>query len=139
MLTIEIVAVMLVVMGLSHVMWSGTWGDLSMNMLSGRTPAAMGLIGGGIALLLGLMIVLSEPPTDGALVIATAVGWLLIAKGGLWLLLPPLLLHLLPRRASTFATLNVVWGLIAVIAGGVLIWAIYQARLADAPMYIPPP
>ncbi|MCH2143349.1 MAG: hypothetical protein MK077_10180 [Phycisphaerales bacterium] len=127
MFTLQMVAIMLIVLGLSNVLWSGTWADFSMNMLGGRTPAGWGMLGGSIALLAGLAIVLSKPPQDGFLIIGTIVGWLMIAKGSLWLVLPPLVMRMIPQRASTFAMLNVIWGVLAIAAGGVLIWAIDQS------------
>ncbi|MCP4760057.1 MAG: hypothetical protein GY894_03945 [Planctomycetes bacterium] len=126
MLTAQIVALMLIVVGLSNVLWSGTWADMITGTLTSRHPAAMGLLSGGIFLLLGLAIILTKPPTDGMLIIATIVGWIMIAKGGLWLLAPPIMLRLAPRRASTAASLHVAFGLFAIIAGGVLAKAAFS-------------
>ena len=127
MFTLQLVAIMLIMLGLSHVLWSGTWADFSMNMLGGRTPAGWGMLSGSIALLAGLAIVLSTPPRHGFLMIGTVVGWLLIVKGSCWLVLPPVMMRLIPQRASTFALLNVIWGVLSVVAGGILLWAIDQA------------
>ncbi len=127
MFTLQLVAIMLIMLGLSHVLWSGTWADFSMNMLGGRTPAGWGMLSGSIALLAGLAIVLSTPPRDGFLMIGMVVGWLLIVKGSCWLVLPPVMMRLIPQRASTFALLNVIWGVLSVVAGSILLWAIDQA------------
>ncbi len=127
MLTAQIVAVMLIAVGLSNVLWSGTWADMITGSLTSRHPAAMGLLSGSIGLLLGLAVVLSGPPTEGPLIITAVVGWIMIAKGSLWLLVPPMMLRLAPRRASTAASLHVATGLLAVIAGCVLAWAAFTS------------
>jgi hypothetical protein len=132
MLTAQIVAIMLIVLGLSNVLWSGTWADMITGSLSSRHPAAMGLLAGAIGLLLGLLVVLTDPPTNGLLLITLVVGWIMIAKGALWLLVPPLMLRTVPRRGSRAAAIHVAMGLVTTAAGGLLAWAAFGGE--PAPM-----
>jgi len=120
MLASQITAVLLITVGLSHVLWSGLWGDMTSQFLRSRHPAGIGMISGMVSLLVGLILVLPEHPRDGVLLITVVVGWVLIVKGGAWLLLPGVMLALVPRRPLTLARASVFWGIIAVAAGGVL-------------------
>ncbi len=126
MLASQVTAVLLVTIGLSHVLWSGLWGDMTSQFLRARHPAGIGMIGGVISLILGLVLVLPDPPGDGALMIATVVGWIMVVKGAAWLLLPGLMLTLIPRRTLTLARASVFWGVVSVAAGGMLASAAFD-------------
>jgi uncharacterized membrane protein HdeD (DUF308 family) len=142
MLASQITAVLLVTVGLSHVLWSGLWGDMASQFLRSRHPAGFGMVGGMISLILGLILVLPWQPTDGALIITLIVGWVLIVKGAAWLLLPGLMLALVPRRTLTLARASVFWGIVAGAAGGVLASVAFEqppASTAEAEPRVNPP
>lgn len=135
MLAAQVVSIILLVLGLSHVLWSGLWSEIAGQLMRSRQPATAGMIGGMISLVLGLLIVLSDPPTQGALVITVVVGWAVVIKGAMWLLLPGVMVSLVPRRPNVHARVSVFWGVLAIVAG------IFLARAAfsnDVPTHASP-
>lgn len=132
MLAAQIVSIVLLVLGLSHVLWSGLWAEIVGQLMRSRQPATAGMIGGMFSLVIGLLIVLSDPPTQGALIITLIVGWVSLVKGAMWLLLPSVMLSLVPRRAQIHARISAFWGVVAIVCGIVL------ARAAFAPAPPPP-
>ncbi len=120
MLDSQITAIVLITAGLSQMLWSGLWADINTQFMRSRHPAGIGMLIGVLALILGLLLILPNQPRDGALMITTIVGWIMVFKAGVWLLLPSLALALVPRRTQSIATLSVFWGLISITAGGIL-------------------
>ncbi|MDP6986487.1 MAG: hypothetical protein QGG74_00450 [Phycisphaerales bacterium] len=128
MLASQITAVLLITVGLSQVLWSGLWADMSSQFIRSRHPAGIGMVGGMVSLILGLVLVLPDRSSDGVLVITIVVGWIMVVKGGAWLLLPGLMLALIPRRTLTIATASVFWGVVSIAAGGVLAGAAFASQ-----------
>ena len=120
MLADQITSITPIVLGLSHVLWAGLWADMATQFIRSRHPAGAGMIGGTIALILGLLLVLPHHHDQGVRVLTVVVGWILVVKGAAWLLLPGLMLALVPRRPVAIARLSVFWGVVAMTAGGVL-------------------
>ena len=119
----QLIAIMLLVLGASHVLWSGLWADAAMTLTRSRHPATTGMIGGAVSLAVGVSIILAKPSTHGFLIITTIIGWISIAKGAGWLLMPSLMLAIVPRTRSGLTGICVIWGLVAMAAGAALLFA----------------
>lgn len=132
MLASQITSIVLIAAGLSQVMWSGLWADMTAHFMRSRHPAGIGMLIGMLALIIGLLLILPDDPRDGSLMITTVVGWIIVVKAGIWLLLPGLALALVPRRTGAIATLSVSWGLISLIAGGILASAAFADTVQSA-------
>ena len=134
MLAAQITAIMLIAAGLSQVLWSGLWADLTAQFMRSRHPAGTGMLIGMLALVLGLLLILPDHPRSGPLIITTIVGWIMVVKAGVWLLLPGLALAVVPRRTRAIATLSVFWGLISMTAGGVLAASAFADTAQSVPL-----
>ncbi len=130
MLASQITAVLLITVGLSQVLWSGLWADMAAQFLRSRHPAGIGMVSGMISLILGLLLVLPETDTSGGLIITAVIGWIMVVKGAGWLLLPGLMLALIPRRTLTIARASVLWGVVSIVAGGVLAQSAFVDQLS---------
>ena len=119
----ELVAIVMLAIGLSHVLWAGRWADAALGWTRSRHPATTGMISGIVALAIGAAILLARPSTDGLLIITTVIGWIAAIRGVAWLLLPGIMLSLIPRTRSALTVGVVLGGLIQMAAGGALLFA----------------
>ncbi len=113
-------AVLMLVTGASYILWSGLWAHLLTEFTRSRHPGATGMLGGLVSLMLGLLIVLADSPDQGLLVITEIVGWICIAKGTMWMLLPGVMLSLIPRGRSAITGWIITSGILLLVAGGLL-------------------
>jgi hypothetical protein len=74
------------VIGLSHALLPGTWGQAYAAMARAGRPGAFA--NGGLSLAIGALIAAGHPVWSRPGVLLTAFGWLLVAKGAVCFLAP---------------------------------------------------
>lgn len=123
-LVLWFVAVMGLVVGASHILQSGSWARLYRFLHScGRKGA---IVNGLLALVPGLLIVAGYRVWTWPMVIVTALGWLLIAKGVLCLVAPDMALRSMERGSRTPAGF-VVAGVALLAIGALACYGIWKS------------